>query len=184
MMAYFKGFNFVRAITLLSLIGACVLGWFDWKQYQELRALRPALEPNGQIEQLCQELQMLAHQYTQLDAERQGEGFLAQANPEEYIRSIKSNAGIGQVKTDINSQPARSLKGVTDFTYKITPDPPNSPVSRTKIKEFMSRLEENSQRIRVTNLDVRNAQANVRPNEVPEDKWTFTCTLTSRQKTQ
>ncbi len=184
-MSYFKGFNFVRAITLLSLIGAGVLGWLDWKQFQELRAMRPALAADGQVEVLSQELQVLAQQYVQLDRERQGEGFLAQANPEEYIRSIRSAAGIGQLKTDINSQPARSLKGVTDVTFRILPDPPNSPISRTRIKEFLSRLEENSQRIRVTSLDIKNAQGGkVGPHQVPEDKWNFSCTLTSRQKTE
>ena len=182
-MSYFKDFNLVRAITLLSFIGAGVLGWFDWKQYQELRALRPSLAVDGDVEDLSRDLQTLALQYVQLDRERQGEGFLAQANPDEYILKNAAEAQIGQLDIKRNSQEARGMRGVEDVTFRITPEPP-APVRRSRIKDFFSKLEENSQRIRVTTLEIENSDPKIPPQEVPPDKWNFTCTLTSRQKSQ
>ncbi len=186
-MSYFKEFNFVRAITVLSLLGAIALGYLDWKQVQELRELRPALEAGGTVERLSQQAQYLAKQFAVLDRERQGDQFLlALANPDQYIRGMADKCSIGQVKIDRNSQSARNVKGVTDHTFRVTPQDSSQaksgPYSRRVLSQFFSRLEGDSQLIRITNLKITNAQPKLAPHEIPEDKWTFDCTLTSRQK--
>jgi hypothetical protein len=186
-MSYFKEFNFVRAITVLSVLGAIALGYFDWKQMKELRALRAALTTNGEVERLSQETQTLAKQFTVLDRERQGDQFLlALANPDQYIRGMADKCSIGQVKIDRNSQGARNVKGVTDHTFRVTPQDSaqakSGPYSRRVLSQFFTRLEGDSQLIRITSLKITNAQPKLQPHEIPEDRWTFDCTLTSRQK--
>jgi hypothetical protein len=73
-------------------------------------------------------------------------------------------------------------KGVVDKKYNIRPDNRERTFVRTTIANFLWTLEQQSRRVKVTNIKIENADKRVKPQEIPNDKWTFEAEITSRQR--
>lgn len=180
-MSYFKEFNFVRAVTLLSFLGALVLGYVVSRQHVELKAVRESIAPGGKIEKTSQDLQLLAKQFRQLDEQRQRDSSLDLKQPDAYVRKIGGQVYIAQIKVDLDIKNVGSQKDLFDHNLRLRPQDAKTSFQRKQLWEYFSRLEGENARLRVTSLRVSNAKTRVAPNEIPEDRWTFDATLTSRQ---
>jgi len=53
---------------------------------------------------------------------------------------------------------------------------------RIKLGNFFYSLESDSRRVKVTEIKIEMDNRKTKPHEKPNDKWTFDCKVTSRQK--
>lgn len=184
MKSFFKNFNFARFIILACLLGSIGLGYWAYDLYQKNETLREALSHDGDVETTVGRLMQNSLTYSELSKERRSESlFGEQADVVSYVRRIAfgDNIDIGEV--NVSSTPRPVNKGVTDLTYKITPNDPDQSFQRTAIANFLFTLEDSSARVRVTEVQIDTAEKKLRPEEIPaEDKWRFSATATSRQK--
>lgn len=175
-------FNFARALILLCLVGSIPLGWYGWKQYKVNSALKSDLAIGGRIERLVQEIQRNAYVYSTKLKEQSAESLAGESNPITYIRTVATQDKIelGQIDVDPSEKP-RS-KGIVDKIYRITPDNKQRTFGRGALANFLFTLEKESQRVRVTEIKLENEDHRVKPEDVPNDMWTFSAEITSRQR--
>lgn len=183
MKSFFANFNFARALILLCLLGSMPLGWYGWEQYETNRKLKSDLAKGGRIEMLILDIQRNAHILNTKMEEQGAEGLTGESKPQTYIRTIArmDQIELGQVDIDLSTQP-RS-KGIVDKIYRITPDNKQRTFRRTALANFLFKLEQGSQRVRVTEIKMETeGSRKVKPEDVPNDMWTFECKITSRQR--
>jgi hypothetical protein len=60
---------------------------------------------------------------------------------------------------------------------------PNVSFQRSQIANLLYKLEADSGRVVVTDVEIDKADKRLKPHEIPEDRWMFEATLTSRQAT-
>jgi hypothetical protein len=77
---------------------------------------------------------------------------------------------------------SRSGVNWEDRTWQIKPNPPR-PFQRSQIANLLYKLEADSGRVVVTDVEIDKADKRLKPHEIPEDRWMFEATLTSRQAT-
>ncbi|MCA9001908.1 MAG: hypothetical protein KDB61_08295 [Planctomycetes bacterium] len=191
----------MQYMIALCLLGACGLGWMGWKSHQRVGHLRellaidekdqplPSLE--SRLELQIQEIQTKARQYTDLHKQLEGEDLRVSEDSASYIRGIAGHRQIalGSVAVNPNIQSLRSLKGYEDRNYHILPKNLGSGRSsvptfqRTQIANFMFKLEEGSKRVKVTEFEI-GTQKTLKPEDLPDDRWTFKCTMTIRGKSE
>lgn len=186
MKAFFTGFNFARFIILACLIGSFPLGWYAWERYQVNQELSAALQPGGEVERLVRQIQSNAHRYTDLKLEQRDESLFGgeQADVQNYIRrhAFADNIEIGQVAITPRES---KMKTYIDYTNAITPDNPKTDFSRTQIANFLFKLESESNRVKVTDIDIHNSsEKRLDDSEVPPDRWTLKATITTREKVE
>jgi hypothetical protein len=186
MRAFFAGFNFARFIILACLVGAFPLGYSGWKRYEHNQMLSAALQPGGEVERLVRQIQSNSHLYTSLKLEQRDESLFGgeQSDVHGYIRrhAFADNIEIGQVSITPRPVPFRTF---IDHTHLITPDDPKRDFSRTQLANFLYRLESESSRVKVTDIDIRNSSdRRLADEEVPPDRWTFKATITTREKVE
>ena len=80
---------------------------------------------------------------------------------------------------DITARESPAGKGVTDKLYKIKPS--DRSFLRSRLANFFFSLEADSRRVRVTSLKVETF-SKTKPEEIPEDRWTFEADVISRSK--
>ncbi len=183
MKSFFTNFNFARALILLCLLGSMPLGWYGWKQYETNRQLKSDLAQGGRIEMLIQDIQRNAHIYDTKQQEQGAEGLAGESNPQTYIRTIAGTDHIDLGQVDITPSTQPRSKGIVDKIYRITPNNKQRTFRRTALANFLFKLEQGSQRVRVTEIKMETeASRKVKPEDVPNDMWTFECRITSRQR--
>ena len=200
-MSSLKKLSAMQYMIALCMIGACALGWMGWQQYQragELRDLlaidtkdQPLLGQESLLELQVKEVQTKARLYTDLHKQLEGEDLRVSEDSASYIRGIASNRQIalGSVAVNPSSRGVKGVKGFTDRVYSILPKNLGSgknkvpTFQRTQIANFMFKLEEGSKRVKVTKFQI-GTQKSLRPEDVPDDKWTFKCSMTIRGKTE
>ncbi len=182
MKIFFANFNVARTLILLCLFGSIPLGWYGWEQYKTNRQLKSDLAKGGRIEMIIQETQRNAHIYDTLN-EEQDHYMGGVSDPQTYIRTIarEDQVELGQVDIDPSEQPR--TKGIVDKIYRITPDNKQRTFHRTALANFLFRLEQASQRVRVTEIKMETESSRkVKPEDVPNDMWTIEAKITSRQR--
>ncbi len=200
-MSSLKKLSAMQYMIALCLVGACVLGWLGWEQHQRVGHLRDMLAIDGQddsvagkespLELQVYEIQTKARLYTDLHKQLQGEDLRVSEDSASYIRGIASNRQIalGSVAVNPSSRGVKSLKGYTDRMYAILPKNLGSgkkkapTFQRTQIANFMFKLEEGSKRVRVTKFSVGTPKP-LKAEAIPDDRWTFKCSMTIRGKTE
>ncbi|MBL4769578.1 MAG: hypothetical protein JKY61_00140 [Planctomycetes bacterium] len=200
-MSSLKKLSAMQYMIALCMIGACALGWMGWQQYQRAAELRdllaidtkdqPLLGQESLLELQVKEVQTKARLYTDLHKQLEGEDLRVSEDSASYIRGIASNRQIalGSVAVNPSSRGVKGVKGFTDRVYSILPKNLGSGKSkvptfqRTQIANFMFKLEEGSKRVKVTKFQI-GTQKSLRPEDVPDDKWTFKCSMTIRGKTE
>lgn len=179
MMAFFSGFNFVRATILFSLIGSGVLGYMAMERADELEQLRSGLKKGGAVETVAAEIQQMCREYSQLKRDEENEGLRGQNDPMFYIRGVAAKGAVELGLIDIAARESPAGKGVTDKLYKIKPS--DRSFLRSRLANFFFSLEADSRRVRVTSLKVETF-SKTKPEEIPEDRWTFEADVISRSK--
>ena len=200
-MSSLKKLSAMQYMIALCLVGAGVLGWMGWQQFQrvghlrELLAIDAADQTNlgqeSQLELQVEEIQTKARRYSDLHKQLEGEDLRVSEDSASYIRGIASNRQIalGSVAVNPSSRGVKSLKGYTDRMYAILPKNLGSgkkkvpTFQRTQIANFMFKLEEGSKRVKVTKFQIGTAKP-LKAEDVPNDKWTFRCSMTIRGKTE
>ncbi len=196
MKSFFKDFNLARAIITFSLLGAIGLGVFGYYQHKKLADLQSSLEKSGQrkaasgtydetdVTKLVREIETLGRKHTQLTKAQRAEGFTETEGLGNYIeRAINADGvDLGENNKDPSSTPV--TKGIVDKRIRIKPSSRDRVYPRSKIANFLYKLEADSRRIRVTDFTIElGGKTKVREHEIPEENsWTYDVTITSRQR--
>ena len=196
-MSILKELTAMKVMILLCVIAAGVLGWFGWEQHKRVKDLRGYLglnsqeeikEPKSDVEEEAENLQIAASNFTALTKELEGDNLRGENSPMSVIRGVATNPKIamGAIDIDPRESPGR---GFVDKTYAIKPknlssaDKNKAPTfQRTQLANFMFKLEEGSKRIKVTSFRISQTGQSFKPEEIPEDRWGFSGTITIREK--
>jgi hypothetical protein len=183
MKSFFSHFNFARALILLCLIGSIPLGWYGWQQYQLNTELKQDLAKGGRIERLIQDVQRNAHTFSTKQEEASAEGMAGESDPVSYIRTVARMDQIDLGQVDINPSDQARQNGIVDKIYRIGPKNKQRTFRRTALANFLFKLEQKSQRVRVTEIKMETEESRkVKPEDIPNDMWTFEAKITSRQR--
>lgn len=184
-MSFFRGFNFARFIILLSYLGAIPLGWNAWEQFQKNEEMKAALARGGEVERQVDRIRESSQVYTKLMAERRGEGLIgADADVQSYIikKAYDDAVELGDINISVGS-PRGIGKGVREIRYEVEPSDRERSFQRTSIANFLYILEQDTQRLKVTDLTLNIDQKGLKPEQIPDrDYWKFDATVTTRQK--
>ena len=175
-------FTFARVVIFLCVVLSGALGVLAWSQQQKIGEMREALGSGGEIERLTREIQQFSRKHT--DLSRQAEGDLLTGEdktPESYIRSVayRDDVRMGQIEVDPDE---RDDKNFVDMIYRINADDKEKKFSRLNLANFFYKLEEKSNRVKVTMLEIKAAEKRLESHEIPGDSWTFKAEVTLRKK--
>ncbi len=192
----FKNFNLARWIILFSVVGSLALGVLGYMQSSSLRELRTDLEKSGvrksasgsyddsAVAKLVRELDTLGRKHSQLAKAKRAEGFTETEGLNNYIERaiVQDGVELGDHGTDPST--VNVTKGIVDKKIRIKPNSRDKVFQRSKIANFLYKLEADSRRIRVTDLVIELGGKNkVREHEIPEEgNWTYEVEITSRQR--
>ena len=175
---FFRNMNFPRAVILLSLIASAVLGWFVYEKTNRLTAVQKELRA---VPELARSIQQLGIELEQLQGDDSGAGVGQEDQFDPYIRETAASAvvGIGQVKIDPSKRDYNAT--VVDNIYKIRLANKNQRYHRSKIGNFLYKLEADSPRVKVTSFTLT-PMGKVKPGQIGPDEWKFEAELTSRTR--
>lgn len=178
MKSFFARMSFPRAVILFCTLGSVALGALVWMRSQRLKEVQREL---ARVPEIVREIQADAYRLDDLQRSAGSEKFKAQTEPLTYIQSIgaEKNVNMGQLK--INKGTRTPARGIEDNIYTISPDTKGQKYPRLQIGNFLYRLEEASQRVKVTRLKLQPFEK-TSPGEVVKDAWTFEADLTTRTK--
>ena len=176
---FFRNMNLARFIIVMTLPLSLGLGYFAWTQNQALEEKEDDLR--RRVPKLVTSIQQYAADHSRLKKELRAEGLQGEASPASYIRGVAASnkVEIGDVKIDENTR--TPFKGVEDRTFTIRPVESDRKFQRERISNFFFKLEDDSSRIKVTDISIDLVQKRIKNHEVPDDFWTFTGQVTSRQ---
>jgi len=178
-----KNMNLARVIMIVSVVLSLALGLYGWQQQSELSERKDELTKRAP--ELVKQLQDAGRKHTQLSKNRTLENLGAgQDNLRTYAnkQGLADRVDIGDLEMTMSNDKNTGLPGVEDKKLRIKPQDPKKDFSRTKIANFFYKLEESSKRVRITDLEITLLDTRVKKHEVPEDKWTYECEITSRQR--
>ena len=121
-MNFFKNMTFARAMILVCLASSGVLGYKAWKNQEKIRDQARALEPDGRIERLVQEIQTLSKQYTQLHEKADDEALMkGKQNPISYITKTAGEDKVEIGRVDIKATERQLSASMVDNIFSISP---------------------------------------------------------------
>jgi hypothetical protein len=192
----FKNLNLARGIILASLLGSLALGVVGYLQSRTLSELKSDLEKSGarksasgsyddsDVAKLVRELETLGRKHTQLAKAKRAEGFTETEGLNNYIERaiVQDGVELGDHSTDPST--VSVTKGIVDKKIRIKPNSRDKVFQRSKIANFLYKLEADSRRIRVTDFVIElGGKSKVREHEIPEEgNWTYEVEITSRQR--
>lgn len=181
-MSFFKGLNFPRVVVLMSFLGSVVLLYLDVTLGQKLDRLRTEAETTGP--ETVRRIQETSHRLRQLQKQLEDDKWTGQNNPGTYVREIAQSNEVRLGQVDVTPMNSDSLgNGIVDKKYTIKPVDTDRGWGRQLIGNFLFKLEDDSQRVRVTSLKIHPPpKARVRPADFPADEWTYVIEITSRQR--
>jgi len=195
-MSMFKNFNLARWIILLSAVGSIGLGAVGFTQSSRLGELRSDLEKSGvhkgtsgsyddsNVAKLVRELETLGRKHSQLTKAKRAEGFTETEGLNNYIEKAITQDGVELGEHGTDPSTVNVTKGIVDKKIRIKPTSRDRVFQRSKIANFLYKLEADSRRIRVTDLVIElGGKSRVREHETPEEgNWTYDVEITSRQR--
>lgn len=178
---FFKEFNLARLIILVALVGSVIFGVLGWRQSQKLAEMRDNLDRD--VPKLVKEVESLGRKHTQLTKAKNADELVAEKNLESYIRRAGGADSVEIGEVDIKPSTQTVAKNVVDKKYRISPHEREKQFQRSRIANFLYKMESDSRRVRLTDISLDLAEKKrVRPAEIPEDYWTYDVELTSRQR--
>ncbi|MEZ5973520.1 MAG: hypothetical protein R3E96_01385 [Planctomycetota bacterium] len=197
-MGILKSMTAMKAMILCCLIAGGVLGWMGWKKHERVVSLQSflGLDKQDQLlagresraQKLATDLQLMGLEYSDLVGELDNDIMRGESSPQSEIRKIATLPKIALGGLDINPS-SKQGRGYTDSKYLIKPAAPGGASKnktyfpRTKIANFMYRLEERYKRVKVTSFRIEPPKT-LKPEEIPTDQWSFQCEITVREKEQ
>lgn len=182
MKGFFQSMNFARGLILMSVIGALVLAVLGWRRTRELATMRQNLETD--MPRISKQLVEIARKHSQLSETLQGSSLQGEANLQSYIRKVATLDRVEVGNVDLTSSEPPVSKGVVDKKYRIKPSERDRPFRRSTIANFLYSLEQQSLRVKVTEIKIETSEKRLKPHEVPEDMWSFEAEVTSRQRVE
>ena len=182
-----ENLSFAKAMIIICLLGSCALGWQIKNQLSDLQRQGRVLQPDGQLIDRIRQIQSLSESYTQLYESKDSESLRGMTNPQSYLvnLAVHEDVAVGQVDCRVSTRQLST--NVQDKVYLISPSLKDDTFRREQIANYLYKLENESRRVRVTDLVVEALNAdgkkNLKPEEYPSDLWSFTFTVTSRQRT-
>ena len=174
--------TFARVVIFMCVVLSGALGVFAWSQQQKIDEMRTALGPGGEIEDLTRSIQRYSRKHSDLQRQMEGDLLSDQdKTPESYIRSIayRDDVRMGQIEVDPDT---RDDKNFVDMIYRINADDKDKKFSRLNLANFFYKLEEKSNRVKVTMLEIKTAEKRLDAHEIPSDSWNFKAEVTLRKK--
>jgi len=178
MKAFFQGMNFVRAVMLACFVSAGVLGYMVYEgraQVVELRDQVDRLAPG-----LTHEIQNLTVELDQLRKVESGSEFQSVTNPKQYISLMATRKDVSMGDMDLTPKKEKVVvPGTVDKGWAIASTDSKRGFSRAKISNFLYILEAESPFVVVTYAEIR-PEKKGKPEEHPNDRWTFKAEITTR----
>jgi len=185
-MGFFKQMNLARGIMLGSLLFSAVIayaGWFGvpaagWPGHVQLVDMRDNLD--GRVKNLSRDISRLSRQHTELSRAINKDGMRNVDNPQSYIMKIAAEDFVELGNLEITPDEREITRTIVDKIWRIKAESTRD-YQRSQISNFLYQLEAKSRRMKVTDIEIRKFQKRVKPHEIPDDKWTFSATVTSRE---
>ncbi|MEM6671654.1 MAG: hypothetical protein AAF726_02350 [Planctomycetota bacterium] len=169
----------------LLLAGSLVLGWQAMKQQRVIDEYEAALRPGGEVEKLAEGILKRAYQYTEYKERSANEGVKGDRadSVSTYVFELAARPRVQWGNLDIaKPRTTPAIDGFEDTNYRITPKDKNAQFERAKIANFLYLLEEESRKLKITEIDLRIADRKVKDHEVPADRWSVDLTVTVRDR--
>ena len=182
MKSMLKNMNLARAIMLFSLVGALVLGILGWQRHTRLSELRANYDDD--VAKVVRQVEQLGRKHTQLMSAVRKDALSGQSDLASYIRRNAAADRVEVGDVNISDTDDQRTKGVVDKKYTIKPQNREAQFVRSKIANFLYKLESESRRVKVTEVVLEVGEKRLKPHEIPDDKWTFEAELTSRQRVE
>ena len=177
----------IRIMIGLLLAGSVFLGWRAMQQQETIDRYEAAVAEGGAAEQLAQNILKRAYSYTQYKERSAKEGVKGDGADQvnSYVFEIAARREVlwGNPKIEKPSE-QKPLSGYTDLIYAIKPAESNAWFDRNRIANFFYLLESESRKLRITNILLRAAQKNLKPHEIPEDRWYVDLKVTMRERNE
>tara|TARA_R110002126_G_scaffold28577_8_gene95346 strand:+ start:6206 stop:6805 length:600 start_codon:yes stop_codon:yes gene_type:complete len=193
-MSFFQGFNTVRVLILLFLIGSIPMGMQVWKREQGIRTLAAQVGHHRNFEARSVQgselvarvdsIITLAKEHSELQKSLKGEGIRGNDSPMVYVRTIAKDSKINLGRVEINAS-EKDYGGFIDKIFSITPQDSKTTFTRQAISNFMYKLESDSRRVRVTKFNIDATDENGRRPKIdvlPSDLWSFDCEISIREQ--
>ena len=179
-MGFLRNMNFPRAVIFVSFTASAVLGYFVYEKRSRLAEIERELY---EVEHtLAKEIQQMGIELAQYQELGTGSTTGAEFDFDPYIRSIAATETLVEIgEVEISPLRKNPSKDVQDSIYKIKPFNKNKRLTRSRIGNFLYKLEADSRRVKVTSLKLTPFKK-VKPGEVGEDVWTFEASITSRSQ--
>jgi hypothetical protein len=175
----------IRIMIGLLLAGSVFLGWQAMQQRETIALYESAVSEGGEAEQVAQRILRSAYSYTQYKERSAKEGVKGDGADQvnSYIFGVAADPNVlwGNPRIEKPREVER-MKGYTDLIYTIKPAEKDAWFDRARIANFFFLLEKNSRKLRITNIDLRAAQKNLKPHEIPEDRWYVDLKVTMRER--
>lgn len=181
-MGFFKDMNLARGVVLGSIAGALALGWLCWQKKAEVEKLGAAASKQ-EVEKDMTLLMSQGHRHTQLKGALDGKSGSGSDDIQSYVRRQATfpNVDLGNVELDKDVKPIS--KGINDDIYRIYFRDKDRSFDRTRLTNFLYKLEEGSTRVKVTEVKLETSDKRLKDHEVPNDQWAFEARITVRQRT-
>jgi hypothetical protein len=193
-MSFFQGFNTVRALILLFLIGSIPMGMQVWKREQRIKTLASQIGfdrnfdsknlKSSDLVMRIDEIITRAKEHSSLQKALKGEGIRGNDSPQVYIRTIAKDSKINLGRVEINAS-EKDHGPFLDKIFRISPQESKTTFTRQAISNFLYKLESDSRRVRVTMLKVEATDDNGRRPKIdvlPSDRWSFECEISIREQ--
>lgn len=181
-MGFFKDMNLARGVVLGSAIGSLALAWLGWEKQQEVAALDAAAAKQG-IEKDMTLLMSLGHRHTQLKGAQEGQSGAGSDDIQSYVRRQATFPNVDLGNVDLDKDEKQISTGIRDDVYRIFFRDKDRSFDRTRLTNFLYKLEEGSSRVKVTEVKLETADKRLKDHEVPNDQWVFEARITVRQRT-
>lgn len=176
---FFRNMTFPRLVVLFSLVASAVLGYFVWVKGERLEEVQREL---ARTPELVKEIQELGIELTNYQEVARGEILKGEdLDFETYIRTIAADPRVEIGQLDLSPREQPQAGGIVDRVYTIKPDNPNQRYHRSRIGNFLYKLEAESRRVKVTRLALR-PKGRLKPGELGDDLWSFEAEITMRTK--
>jgi len=179
--------TFAQSMIIVCLLGSLALTPLLYGNHTKISELTAAVAEDGELSRVVGRIQSNSLLYTQLHAQKSGESLQGQDQTTAYILNIAADDKVEMGRINFpKPQRSESSGGIVDETFTVKPDDPRRAFDRVNIGNFLYTLENRTRRLRVTQLSMDALTAagkqNVLAEELPSDKWTFTCKVTSRSR--
>ena len=172
--------NLARWIMLVGGVGVLGAGATAWQLHTQRAELDAALVEEGLVETTSNHIQYLGKLCTKLQADADREG-LSEGKSElsDYIRDLAKDGKVKLGSVDITSMtPQVVYAGTQDIQHNVKPQ--TEKAARDKIMNYLYLLEEQSRRVKVTQITMNPDQKQLKEWEVGNDLWKWQIEVTER----